>query len=731
MRKSIVILFFILSISLLAQELNELSIFGKAAKTNDIVSSSIKDVNNRKASCIIFLTDLDVDMDFKPNIELVKLISKPGRHEVYVQPSERVIEILASGFKPFNLVLSSYGISKLESGDVYQIEITGEKINNLIPVNFIIEPSDAEIFVDGKSKGVVNNVQISAGKHMFEIVKEGYQTIEKEEDISMSNNLFRFELSEQMYIAVTIKTTPKGATIYLDGTKATVTPKPFFYPKGNYTIRIEKESYETIEESITISSPQTNKNYTLEDIRASLTIKTHPNATVYINDESYKGGVADLNLSPQIVQVRVEMPKAETITKNIVLKKKESVTEELFPETETGNVSVNTIPADTEILLTGDGGERYSSNKPTTFKDIPIGKYELLVTAKNYKTYKESFRVNTNETIPKRIVLVEGSDKIVKEEKMMNTENSQVKSKGSFIDLYTNYTYSNPDYYFDNASVNNFLFPDIQYHYKNYNGVFKNDFILNLQNYLNSHYFEIFDDTAYQNYTSFSSITNTKCFLSELYINLDSYVNFSKEKIEWTESENKYESKSNHGTFNAGFGIEEDKDIHLLTPKHKFKKGIFANANYSAYLWNNFDGNSIEENPKNFNIVLEYAFLNDFTNFMLNPYFNLNIEIDSEFKTSVLGVNSLWDINQFAQLQIDINDRFYKYPNSGSSMEEEDTNNDLTFDFLFNYFPYPFIDIYLNYNLSTYDSDHNGNLNENDKMLSSFGGGLGLFWGYN
>ena len=173
MRKMVLLLLLFFSISLLAKELNELSIIGNAQRTNDIVSSSIKDVNNRKASCIIFLTDLEVDMDFKPNIELVKMISKAGRYEVYVQPGERVIEVLASGFKPLNLVLSSYGISKLESGDVYQLEITGDKINNLIPINFIIEPSGAEIFVDGTSKGMIENIQIPAGKHIFKIVKEG------------------------------------------------------------------------------------------------------------------------------------------------------------------------------------------------------------------------------------------------------------------------------------------------------------------------------------------------------------------------------------------------------------------------------------------------------------------------------------------------------------------------------------------------------------------------------
>jgi len=729
MRKIIVLLFLILSISLLAQELNELSIVGKAEKTNDIVSSSIKDVNNRKASCIIFLTDLEVDMDFRPNIELVKLISNAGRFEVYVQPGERVIEVLASGFKPFNLVLSSFGISKLESGDVYQIEITGNKINNLIPVNFIIEPSGAEIYVDEKSKGVVNNIQIPAGKHIFKIVKEGYQTIEKEEDISINNNLFRFELSEQMYVAVSIKTTPDGATIYLDDTKATITPKPFFYPDGNYTIRIEKENYETIEESITISSPQTNKNYTLEDIRASLTIKTHPNATVYINDESYNGGVSDLKLSPQIVHVRVEMPKAETITKSIVLKKKDTIIKELFPEVETGKIIVNTIPVDAEIVLTGDGGEKYSSKKPTTFKDVPIGKYELIIKANGYKTHEESFKVETDETVSKRIVLEEGSDKIVREKKITKTEKSQVKSKGSFFDLYTNYTYSNQDYYYYEVSTNNFLIPEITYHYKHYDIAFKNDIILNLQNYSNSLKVDHsdYDDTFSKNTQLISLITNTKYFFINLfYINLDSQINFYWQKEEWKEYEFKSEFESNYGAFNAGFGIEDEKNIHLLTPKHKYKKGIFVNVNYSAYLWNNIDGVQIKDNPKKIDVVLEYAFINNSSFFMINPYFYYNIDAPPlDYYITTFGINFIRDLNKLTQLTINIFDNYYKGASDGL------TNNDFTFDFLLNFFPQSYIDIYLNYNLSAYDSNGDGQLNDKDKMLSTFGGGLGLLWGYN
>ncbi|MCK4311488.1 MAG: PEGA domain-containing protein [Candidatus Cloacimonetes bacterium] len=722
MRKIVLLLLLIVSISLVAQELNELSIVGKADKTNDIVPASIKDANNRKAACIVFLTDLEVDMDFRPNIELVKLISKAGRHEVYVQPGERVIEVFASGFKPLNVVLSSYGISKLQSGDVYKLEITGEKINNLIPVNFIIEPGGAEIFVDGTSKGIVTNIQISAGKHTFKIVKEHYQTIEKEENVSMNNNLFNYELIELMDVAVTITTNPTGATVSLDDTKATITPKPFFYPEGEYTIRIEKENYETIEESIIISSPQTNKNYTLEDIRASLTIKTHPNATVYINDESYKGDVSNLKLAPQIVKVRVEMPKAETITKSIVLQKKDNITKELFPEIEKGKVIVNTIPVDAVITLTGDAGEKYTSKKPTTFKDVPIGKYELLVTAKGYKSYKESFSVKVDETVRKQILLEEATDHYEKKAKITQPKKSQVISKGNFFDLYTHFSVSNQDYAYNNdkALINDINPLDIQYHYKNTLNNYKINCFFYYQNKMIAFGYEDFDDTYTYNSQIISVNTDSKYLLNNLfYITLDANVYYLKEKGEWKEFNFKFESERNYGTFNSGFCIEDEKDIHLLTPKHKFRKGFFAYTNYSSYLWNNIEGKSTDNNSKCLNIGLQYAFLNYSSYFMIKPYIFFYNDFEAELYSATLGINSLLDISQFAQLSFNINNVLDEYSKSYS------------IDFSLNFFPKSIIDIYLNYNLSTYDSNWDGKLNEKDKMASSFGGGLGLIYGYN
>jgi len=78
-----------------------------------------------------FITDLDVDMDFRPWNGAVGKITNPamGRWNVYVSPGERAIDVHAEGFEPLKVVLASFGINSIKSGDVYHLKITGDMKN--------------------------------------------------------------------------------------------------------------------------------------------------------------------------------------------------------------------------------------------------------------------------------------------------------------------------------------------------------------------------------------------------------------------------------------------------------------------------------------------------------------------------------------------------------------------------------------------------------------------------
>ena len=174
---------------------------------------------------------------------------------------------------------------------------------------------------------------------------------------------------------------------------------------------IEQEFCETINETYILKKGE-KKVFELypDDISATLTIKTHQNATVKFNGESFKGGVSNHKISPQVLQIIVTMPKAEMIKRVITLKPKTNESIEIYPEVQTGTIQVMTIPTGAKIELSGDGGEHYTATGRKTFVDVPVGTYSLTITADEHKTHKEDFLLIVDETVSKQITLEEGSD---------------------------------------------------------------------------------------------------------------------------------------------------------------------------------------------------------------------------------------------------------------------------------------------------------------------------------
>ncbi|MDD3051413.1 MAG: PEGA domain-containing protein [Candidatus Cloacimonetes bacterium] len=328
-----IVLLLMLILPLICQDkLMEMKIVGKAKKTSEIIPASIKDVNNRKAACIIFLTDLEVEMEFKPNVELVKYIAKPGRHEVYVQPNERMIEVYALGYKPLDVVLYSYGIPYLDEGDVYHLELTGDKKKDFSLV-VISNPADAEKWLDGELLGTGESFNITKGEHTLEVKKKGYTTIRKNFTANDQITTFRdMKMLPALEIPVDIDSEPQGAIVYIDNVRFGVTPVVNFFDEGTFPIRIEMENYETIEEQLIIKEPETKKQYKLNDIRCKLTIRTSPNAVVYFDNKNYPGGFENLTLLPQTINFRIEEKYCKTISESYELKNGEAKIFELYPE---------------------------------------------------------------------------------------------------------------------------------------------------------------------------------------------------------------------------------------------------------------------------------------------------------------------------------------------------------------------------------------------------------------
>jgi TonB family protein len=416
------VLYIISSISMLSAELNQLRIVGQAEQASDIIPARYETVNRERAACIIFLTDLAVDLDFRPRIDLVGLANPAsGQFHVYVDPLERVIDVHALGYRPLPVVLRDYGVSRLRSGDVYKLQLTGDKsdFRSIENINIVIstEPRNAIVYLNEKRAEDNRQVLATMGKNTLRIELDGYKSIIDEIEVSEQRTLFEYEMELALDVPVKVDTDPQGATVFLDDVNCGTTPVQFFYQEGEYRLRIVLENHAVLEEIIEVRGPHTEKSYRLEDIRGSLTIKTGPNSRIFMNNEEYPQGVTNLKLLPQLIQLRITTPQAQDITRSIVVREREHHEIELFPQINTGSIGVSVMPIDAQVELTGDTGEKFNSQGSQTFPDLPIGIYEMEIKADNHITHKESFEIKKDEVVRKQVILeeVSGGDGSVQE----------------------------------------------------------------------------------------------------------------------------------------------------------------------------------------------------------------------------------------------------------------------------------------------------------------------------
>jgi hypothetical protein len=122
---------------------------------------------------------------------------------------------------------------------------------------------NASVYVKGELLGQIENriftANLSLGNQEIELRKAGFKSEIVTREITLENNRIEINLEAALPIPVTITTEPEGATVYIDNVLFGKTPKSSFFSAGTYPIRIEKESYGSINEQITVYEPEIKK----------------------------------------------------------------------------------------------------------------------------------------------------------------------------------------------------------------------------------------------------------------------------------------------------------------------------------------------------------------------------------------------------------------------------------------------------------------------------------------
>ncbi len=374
------------------------------------LDDNLKYDNQNNLGALVIINCGLKDVLFNNMNSKISQISKAGSYWLVLKERAKYVILAKEGFADYRYDFPY----PLKSARVYQMTI--DEKNKAVDSTVLVITSNqnnASVYVEDKLVGQIENklftIELPLGNNEIELRKAGFKTQQVTHILSPKNNRVVINLQASLPVVVTINTEPEGAKVYIDNVLFGITPKSSFLNEGSYPLRIEKDSYQTINEVINVKEPEVSKNYTLNDLRATLTINTSPKAIIKLNSQIYDK-VKELKLPASVVEIEVSQAKAKSIKRVKILKQEEVFEIDLFPEIEKGSISVVTIPSTSSIELNGDAGEHYSAIGRKSFNDIPVGTYDLIISNEGYKTYKETMELTPDNTFQKQISLVEGSD---------------------------------------------------------------------------------------------------------------------------------------------------------------------------------------------------------------------------------------------------------------------------------------------------------------------------------
>jgi len=166
-----------------------------------------------------------------------------------IKPGSHRIRVAAEGYEPYE---EQVGVSE---GERKEILASLKKVAGHLVVR--TEPSGAAISMDGKPVGVepYEGKDLTPGKHKIKVVKEGYETWEREQTVEAGKKVEVIAKLKTIESGLAIDSEPSGAKVYLDGNPVGVSPyEGKDLSPGPMKVRVTKEGYEPWDKNVTVEA---------------------------------------------------------------------------------------------------------------------------------------------------------------------------------------------------------------------------------------------------------------------------------------------------------------------------------------------------------------------------------------------------------------------------------------------------------------------------------------------
>ncbi len=410
MKKGFLFLLYALLLGSLSAELNQLRTVGEAEfRPNAIVQARYQTVNRDRAACLIFVTDLPTDLDFRPRVELVALTNPaPGQYHVYVAPDERVVTIHALGYEPLTVVLVDLGIRVLRSGEVYEVRVTGDIEVDSLPVIFNVTPEDALINVGALEFESGRPQPLPVGENEVFIEKEGYLPIREKINVDSENILFTYNLREIDPLLVRFRSQPDNAVIMIDNAERGTTDRDLWLFPGRYELQLIRANYITVNEVIEVVDGEENFfSWNLQKNVGTLNVNVQPSdAELFINNEKYDQHHG-VELPPGMYRVELIAEGYRSQSERINMELRETVNRDYSLEPIFGNLLLEVFPTDTTVEMYFKDEKVRTVSGSSRITDLLAGNYELRASAPGFARQSNRITIRENETVRYSITLSE------------------------------------------------------------------------------------------------------------------------------------------------------------------------------------------------------------------------------------------------------------------------------------------------------------------------------------
>ncbi len=246
---------------------------------------------------------------------------------------------------------------------------------------------DAELFIDGRSVGVVaiEPLGVAPGRRRIEIRSERYQPAAADVDVEGCDRLQEITLAlTPNWSGVSLSSIPTGAAVKVDERPLGKTPIELELSAGAHDIEISSDRYKTWRGRVEVAAgqPVTLTEVRLEPADGRLAIRSRPTGASVLLDGRYVGQTpVVVDVSPGTEhEIQLSKSGREPTTHKVAVASGEAKKLDLLLAAQEGVVHFNVEPADAELFVNGAGRGKVpvELRLPAVEHDIEIRKEGLI-----------------------------------------------------------------------------------------------------------------------------------------------------------------------------------------------------------------------------------------------------------------------------------------------------------------------------------------------------------------